>query len=156
MPAPKGNQFWLARAKSGRDKILADPETMWKSACEYFEWIESNPLWESKVTQYQGDVVEMQIPRMRAMTIEGITLFMGISSTAWYEYAKRDDFKAIITRITEVMREQKFTGAASDQLNANIIARDLGLRDKQDITVKTKTAAEMSDEELIELAQRGK
>ena len=29
---------------------------------------------------------------------------------------------------------QKFAGAAADLLNANIIARDLGLADKQDLT----------------------
>jgi hypothetical protein len=31
-----------------------------------------------------------------------------------------------------VIYEQKFTGAAADLLNPNIIARDLGLADKQD------------------------
>ncbi|MBC8318455.1 MAG: hypothetical protein H8E41_11160 [Desulfobulbaceae bacterium] len=39
----------------------------------------------------------------------------------------------------QVIRDQKFTGAAADLLNANIIARVFGLADKQDIQVKDVT-----------------
>ncbi len=41
---------------------------------------------------------------------------------------------AVITRIKETIFTQKFEGASADLLNANIIARDLGLADKKDIT----------------------
>ena len=34
----------------------------------------------------------------------------------------------------EIIRQQKFEGAAANLLNANIIARDLGLADKAEIT----------------------
>ena len=52
MGAPKGNQFWKARAKHGRDKIFKTPDALWKAACEYFEWVDDNPLEEAIV--YQG------------------------------------------------------------------------------------------------------
>ena len=36
---------------------------------------------------------------------------------------------------------QKFTGASANMLNANIIARDLGLTDKKDLTSSDGTMA---------------
>ena len=43
------------------------------------------------------------------------------------------DFSTIISRIEEVIYNQKFQGAAADLLNANIISRELGLADKSEI-----------------------
>ena len=40
------------------------------------------------------------------------------------------DFIGITTQIKKVIYSQKFEGAAADMLNANIIARELGLSDK--------------------------
>ncbi|MDC9826565.1 terminase small subunit, partial [Devosia sp. ZB163] len=39
-------------------------------------------------------------------------------------------------RVDEIIRAQKFEGAAAGLLNPNIIARDLGLADKQELTGK--------------------
>ena len=39
----------------------------------------------------------------------------------------------VIDDIEKIIYRQKFEGAAAGLLNANIIARDLGLRDKQDV-----------------------
>lgn len=44
------------------------------------------------------------------------------------------DFSAVINKIEEIIYQQKFEGAAVGLFNSNIIARDLGLRDKQDLT----------------------
>lgn len=134
MAAPKGNQFWKARSKHGRDKIFTDPDKLWEAACEYFQWVEDNPLWECKVAQYQGVPVEMTVPKMRAMTIEGLCLFLDVSTQTWYEYYGRNDYSDVTRKIDNVIRSQKFAGAAADLLNANIIARDLGLKDGQEIS----------------------
>jgi hypothetical protein len=40
----------------------------------------------------------------------------------------------VTTRVDEIIRTQKFQGAAADLLNPNIIARDLGLSEKSEIT----------------------
>lgn len=129
MAAPKGNKFWEARAKHGRDKIFSTPEILWESAVEYFEWVEDNPLMEAKLVTANGQPVLEELPKMRAMTIEGLSLFMGVDTTTWYDYAKQEDFSPIARRITNVIRDQKFTGASAGFLNANIIARDLGLKE---------------------------
>lgn len=69
---------------------------------------------------------------MRAMTISGLCLFLDITQETWWQYRQKEGFSEIVTRAEEVIRNQKFTGAAAELLNPNIIARDLGLRDKQD------------------------
>lgn len=130
MAAPKGNQFWKMRAKHGRDKLFASPELLWEACCEYFEWVSNNPLWESKAFAFQGVVTIEQLPKMRAMTLDGLTLFLDIDRTTWSAWRDDKDFSTVVMRADRVIREQKFAGAAADLLNPNIIARDLGLVDK--------------------------
>lgn len=132
MAAPPGNQFWKARTKHGRDKLFASSDALWESCCEYFQWVEDNPLWESKLFSYQGEVSEGVAPKMRAMTISGLCLFLDITRETWGQWRKDKDFSDVITRAEEVIYSQKFAGAAADLLNANIIARDLGLKESSE------------------------
>ncbi len=140
MTAPKKNTFWKARSKHGRGKIFETPQILEEAANEYFQWCLNNPLYETIVQS--GKVHE--VPKMRAMTIEGLCIFMDVGSSTFKDYCNEDnesykDFSAITTHIKEVIRTQKFEGAAAGLLNANIIARDLGLSDKQDIDHNIKT-----------------
>ena len=130
MAAPHGNRFWEARSTHGRKPIFSDPEQLWDACCQYFQWVEDNPLWEVKSYMYQGQPVQDKIPKMRAMTKEGLCIFLDISVRCWDAYCQRDDFIPVTTRVMDIIRTQKLTGAAADQLNANIIARDLGLKDQ--------------------------
>lgn len=149
MAAPKGNQFWKARAKHGRDKIFKTPELLWESCCEYFEWCENNPLWSTKSYMYQGVPVQDQIPKMRAMTKAGLCIFLDIEEETWDLYRARQDFIGVTKKAESIIYAQKFAGAAADELNANIIARDLGLADKKEVksSANIKVAAEMSAQE---------
>lgn len=136
MPAPKGNRFWEARSSHGRKPIFGSPEELWTACLEYFEWVEANPLYEAKAFSSGGKVTVKNLPKMRAMTIDGLCIFLDISVQTWHDYAKREGFIEVTTRAEKVIRSQKFAGAAADLLNANIIARDLGLADKQEHTGK--------------------
>lgn len=144
MPAPKGNQFWKARTKHGRDKLFTTPEILLEACLEYFEWVDRNPLYEYQLKTTKGRVHKIPVPKMRAMTIGGLCIFLNINQSTWFDYAKQKgqegedkeitkDFSNICTRVMEIIRNQKFAGAAADLLNANIIARDLGLKDKSEI-----------------------
>lgn len=128
-----GNRFWEQRSSHGRKPIFADPDEMWQAACEYFDWVEANPLIEMKAFAYQGVVVQEPMPKMRAMTLGGLILFLDIDRQTFANYRANPDFFAVVSKIEEVIRDQKFSGAAADLLNANIIARDLGLADKQEV-----------------------
>lgn len=135
MAAKKGNQFWKARTKHGRDRLFSSPEALWEACCEYFEWVDENPLIEIKAFAYQGEVVKEPIPKMRAMTIAGLCLFLGIERGTWNQWRKVDDFSNVVANADAIIREQKFTGAAADLLNASIISRDLGLAERQSVSV---------------------
>lgn len=137
MAAPTGNEFWKLRSKHGRDKLFESPEALWEAACEYFQWCEDNPLMELDWVGKDGNQVER--PKMRAFTWTGLEVFLDVYSLR--DYKKNPDYKdfsQIITRIEAIIYNQKFTGAAAGFLNPNIIARDLGLVDKQQNDVNVK------------------
>lgn len=129
MAAPKGNQFWKARTKHGRDKLFASADALWEACCEYFQWVEDNPLMAAELVKFQGQATLTEVPKMRAMTIAGLCLFLDIDRETWSRWRTDKDFCGIVTRAEEVMFTQKFSGAAAELLNPNIIARDLGLKD---------------------------
>jgi hypothetical protein len=138
MAAPKGNRFWELRSKHGRDKLFATPELLWEAACEYFDWMEINPLYESKAFAFQGEVTMATLPKMRAMTLSGLCFYLHCDEAYFRNFKIQDrenkeDFITVIKEIEKVVYNQKFQGAAADLLNANIIARDLGLTDKQEV-----------------------
>ncbi|QGH73251.1 MAG: packaging protein [Podoviridae sp. ctKoA10] len=154
MAAPKGNEFWKARTKHGRDKIISCPETLWDACCEYFQWVEDNPLMEAKPFAFQGESWIEAVPKMRAMTVDGLCLFLGITVATWHKWkgdesTQSQDFIEVMTRVESVIKSQKFAGAAADLLNANIIARDLGLSDKSQMEHSgSLDVNKMSDDEL--------
>ena len=141
MAAEKGNKYWQMRSKDGKEPKYK-PDQLWDNAVKYFEWINDNPLWEEQLFAYQGTITRERVAKMRAMTYEGLQLFLEISHVTWLNYKKKKDYLTIIYAIEKIIYEQKFTGAAATLLNPNIIARDLGLRDDQkidsDITVTVK------------------
>ena len=134
MAAPLGNQFWKVRSSHGRKPIFASPEALETACEEYFQWVEDNPLWEDNLVTFQGSAKHEPTAKMRAMTLDGLQLFLDIHHDTWAEYRKREAFSEVVARVEKAIRSQKFAGAAADLLNPNIIARDLGLSDKQDTT----------------------
>jgi len=154
MSAPLGNQFWKARSSHGRKPIFASPNDLWTACVEYFEWVEDNPLYEAKAFSYQGETKIESIPKMRAMTIDGLCLFLDIGIQTWHDYKGREDFTEVTSRAENVIRSQKFAGAAADLLNANIIARDLGLADRSELTGKDGGPIKTEDASENEVARR--
>ena len=138
-----GNQFWKLRSKHGRDRIFATPQILLEAAYEYFDWCEKHPLIDIDYRNSHQGLRKVQLPKMRAFTLEGLTCFLDVNTIYFndFEYSlkgKTDqlslDFSKVITHIRQICARQKFEGAAAGFLNANIIARDLGLRDNTDIT----------------------
>jgi hypothetical protein len=152
--APKGNRFWEMRSSHGRKPIFASADDLRGACLEYLEWVEENPLWEDKVTSFQGVNTHEPVAKMRAMTIGGLCIFLDIDRTTWAEYGKKEDFSPVVREIEEIIRDQKFAGAAADLLNANIIARDLGLADKSELTGKDGGPIETVDATPTEVARR--
>lgn len=134
-----GNRFWEQRSSHGRKPIFATPDDLWGACCEYFAWVEDNPLYEMKAFAYQGAVIQEPVAKMRAMTLDGLQIYLDVCVQTWANYRANPDFLEVVTRVERVIRDQKFTGAAADLLNPNIIARDLGLKDSSETEIKGLT-----------------
>jgi len=130
MAAPKGNQYWKL-AHDWKKPKRYQPDELLEKAKEYSVWCEQNPLFELKVF---GTGVKIEVPKMRAMTIQGFCLFANMAPSTWKEYDKQEAYSSIIARVRELFFAQKFEGAAADLLNPNIIARELGLADRSEHT----------------------
>ncbi len=119
MAAPEGNQFWMMRASSGPRLRYETPADLWADCCEYFET--------------RNSVVVNGNPA--PYTLKSLCIFLDISSETWCTWRKdRNDLSEVITRVDDIIQDQKFTGAACGLYNHNIIARDLGLADKKEHT----------------------
>jgi|ERR1041385_4294650 hypothetical protein len=135
MAAPKGNQFWKLRSEHGRDYLFATPELLELEISAYFNWVDGHPWYKVEAVK-SGDLAGslIKVPYARPYTLSGLCIYLNASENYWKEFRKRDglsdDFMAIISRTEEIIRTQKFEGAAVGAFNANIMARDLGLVDK--------------------------
>jgi hypothetical protein len=145
MSAPVGNSFWEARSSHGRAPIFGSPEELWAACAEYFAWTELNPLYECKAFSTKEGIQTINLPKMRAMTLGGLCIYLDIDLTTWHAYRGREDFTKVTTRVDETIRMQKFQGAAADLLNANIIARDLGLTDRSELNAKHDVSDQLAD-----------
>lgn len=130
MAAPKGNQFWkLADPEClGRPLNFKTPQDLWDRSKEYFAECDDNPLEVSEVTTTEKGMFSKIKLHKVPYTWEGLYVFLGISNLD--RYKEKKEFVGIITHIGNVIRNQKFSGAAAGLFNSNIIARDLGLSDK--------------------------
>lgn len=131
MGAPTGNQFWKLRSKHGRDKLFKTPKLLWEAACEYFEWCDANPI---EAEDNKGTKNVNKVKFKRPYTLHGFALYCDASSS-WYNEFKKTatkDYLLVIRKIDDIIYNQKFEGATIGIFNANIIARDLGLTDKQE------------------------
>jgi hypothetical protein len=143
MGAPKKNEFWKMRSKHGRNPIIESAEILQESAYEYFQWCVDNPVHQN---EFRGkDALPVWIEHPRVFTKSGVALYCGMTwETIDTLRAKGKDFSDVITHIEEIIKTQKFTYAAVNMFNANIIARDLGIKDNKEIEIKD-TRKEVSD-----------
>ncbi|MFB4060974.1 terminase small subunit, partial [Escherichia coli] len=51
----------------------------------------------------------------------------------WGTFRSMEGFSDVTSRAEDIIYDQKFSGAAADLLNANIIARDLGLKEQSQV-----------------------
>lgn len=88
--------------------------------------------------------------------LDFVTRWLGMTHQWWYSLpdGKRGaDYEAVIERINQYCYDTKFDGAVVGLYNANIIARDLGL--KENIAVSKREVDEhLSEEQLDEEIKR--
>ena len=134
MAAPKGNQYWkLAdQSKIGKPRNFPTPNDLWAAAQTYFEWCDDNPIKREVATGTQSNPVVL-VSHTRPYTYQGLFAFLGICNLEYYKTLK--EYSEIITHIDNCIYAQKFEGAAVGMFNANIIAKSLGLTEKQETKI---------------------
>lgn len=157
----QGNQIWKMRKNNGGNTPkFGNPEDLEAKCLEYFQWVEDNPLKEAELVKFQGEAKEAHKPKLRAMSINALCLYIGIVERTWYLWKDteselhRPDLIQVMQWAEGVIRAQKFEGAAADLLNANIIARDLGMADKQEHSGPNGGPIKTEDTSRKEIARR--
>jgi hypothetical protein len=140
MAAAKGNKYWEFRNKHGRN-FKYTPEDWETESVKYFEYM-ANKVWNKKEAIKSGELAGtlIDIPTQTPMSIESFCLFMDIDRGTWDNYESNTetykDFFNITTRVRAIIESNQFEGATVGAYNPNIIARKLGLSDRQDHTTK--------------------
>ena len=132
MPAPKGNEYWRLVENIGKPAAYS-PDELLAEGKLYIEWVEESPLYETKAFASNGFVTTEKLPKMRAMSVLGFCVFANITTTMYYRYREKEDYRCICEALEGAFRNQKFEGASAGLLNAAIISRDLGLVDKSEV-----------------------
>lgn len=156
-------QLWQLGGPLGRPRAFKTAEELQAQCVEYFKWCDANPLLEDKLVTFQGMATHEDVKKLRAYTLGGLELYLGISAQTWIRYRndENEDYRKVCNWAEKTIYQQKFAGAAADLLNPVIIARDLGLKDtvQQEVTSpdgSMSPSKELSDEELKkELERRG-
>jgi hypothetical protein len=140
MSFKQGNQYWKIRSKNGRDRIIQDPEKLMESANEYFQWCIDNPVIQIDFRSTKNGLERIEIPHPQVFQKGALARFCGVSEWRLINDLKgvSSDFSQVITYIEGVVRDQKFKYATVNMFNSNIIARDLGLKDRSDQTSDDK------------------
>lgn len=138
MPAPKGNQFWkLADPNSlGRERIFKTPLDLYNKFVEFCEYCLENPLKYEKATGTAANPVAY-ISAPTPFTWQHFYSFCGIESID--RYREKKEFVGIITHISNTFFAQKYGYAAIGVYNSNLIARELGISEKQENKIISDT-----------------
>lgn len=126
--------FWSTRLRDSSRRFFSTPDELREAAAQYFDWCEANPLEEEQLFHYQGSVSSESLTKMRAFTWTGLASFLGISNGTLQAYRSREEFATLMEIVADIIYTQKFEGAAAGLLNANIVSRDLGLADRNELS----------------------
>lgn len=137
MAAPKGNQFYLLRETSGVNKKYSHI-TLKKEGMEYFQWCLDNPLEEPIWDYIAKRTFYKKVPR--PFKINELCRFLGVARITFDEYCKSEDqdLAYIANILKEIIKDQKFDYASIGVFKENLIAKEIGLVDKKEITVEEK------------------
>lgn len=131
----KGNEWWKTRATHGREAIFKDASLLVEEYNAYVKWNIEHPLLEEDYVSGKKVIRN----RYRPLTLKMFCIHLGVASSWWRNFKSTDtyekgDFKSVMESIEDSIYSQQFEGASAGFLNANIIARSLGLVDRADVT----------------------
>lgn len=121
----------------GRSKNIESPEQLWLLFRKYCVWAKENPREKQDFVGKDGDEITRKLER--PLSFAGFEVYlmerMIITDLGDYERNKEnryENFATIIRAIKKFIEVDQFEGAAVGLYKENIIARKLGLADKQE------------------------
>lgn len=126
-----------------KHKYIETPQKMWELFEKYVEHEVKNPM--HKVEYVGRDGSKALTPLPTPITFEGFECYLAdkniIADLGHYSANTNgdyEDYRTIITRIRNNCFVNNFKGAAVGLFNANLIAKKLGLIDKQELKTEGK------------------
>lgn len=137
-------QLWNIKPKVWTTRIFNDPEALTEKAGEYFEWCDANPLHRVELVKFQGGATQAQVPLGRPYTMDGLTVFLGVTGSYFRTVKGRikeridagkpnendEELLRVIETIEQICRDQNVSGASVGIFNAALVARIHGIADK--------------------------
>lgn len=139
-------QFWQRRPDNSR--AFEKPEDLREAAIVAFDWLHKHPKRRALTYHYKGQITKTFETCERPFTFNALAARMGLSYNGLNKYRDRPEFADVIAWIDDVIYVQKFEGAATGLLNANFIARDLGLAEKSEVKSGVTVIIEGDDADL--------
>lgn len=128
------NQFW--RERLSQPARMYEPHELAEKFAEYVSWNKTENVFlkaESiKSGEFTGQLVHT--PTIPPLTAVGFCNYCGMLQSTYIGYKKDVRYMQVCESIDQAIYQNKFDGAATGMFNHAIIARDLGLADKKDIT----------------------
>ena len=129
--------------RKGHGKYIESPERMWELFLQYVEYKKKNPIFKREYVGKDGTPVNT--PLNPPLSWEGFEVYLGMNEIAKdiKDYSSNKDgryseYIPIVTRIKDFCFVNNFEGAGVGIFNPSIIARKLGLVDKQENKVQVE------------------
>ena len=151
MAATPGNEFYKLAKNTGRPKKYT-PEEFALKCEEYFNYMDNNPYKKKKYEIYKGETKEYIEEIKQPYTIEGLCLYVGITSVTFRNLENDKEYLSIITYARDRIYNNKLSGATDGTFNANIVIRDLGLKDSATVIHET-SIKELQPNEIKQLKE---
>jgi hypothetical protein len=168
----KGNNIWkiaFERGTIGRNRIFETPQQLTDGINEWLEVMKER-VWKKEDFIKSGPNAgeKVYLDTATPLTIQSLCLFLGVHSQYLNDFERglenmkdremASEFSLIITRIKEIISNQKLEGAMVGAYNPMIVARIEGLKDKQDITSDGKgfeaiTSIKITREDAKQISQ---
>ncbi|MDQ8202788.1 terminase small subunit [Pelagicoccus sp. SDUM812003] len=130
MPAPKGNEYLKLRKSNGTKPKFDDPEEFWDKCCEYFEWVEANPIIEKRSIKVRDVSTEVEVNLVRPMSLAGLLEHIGLDEDGFERIGKIDGYAYFFERAKSVIYVQTFEAAAAGLISPEDVAWEMSKGDE--------------------------
>lgn len=137
----------------GRTREIT-PKQLFEIALEYFRWAENNAIHAAETASFQGEVEESLVFKTRIFTLNGFSLFSGISNNSLARYRKEEHYGEVMEFVDKVINEQKYQLAANGVINASFIGKELGIDKPMQVNVENSASAESNSVATTEKAMK--